>query len=85
MDQTGEPSHLLDVVESVLGHIGDPQVGVLPDHALLRLQLSSQNLDHGGLASTVGSNDCHTAQQRAGQADVGDDLPLSAGVAAGEK
>mmetsp|Transcript_22654 Transcript_22654/g.65223 ORF Transcript_22654/g.65223 Transcript_22654/m.65223 type:complete len:554 (+) Transcript_22654:1069-2730(+) len=43
----------LDVVEGVLGDVGDTGVGVLPDITHLRLDLSDEELDHGTLTGAV--------------------------------
>mmetsp|Transcript_18291 Transcript_18291/g.55000 ORF Transcript_18291/g.55000 Transcript_18291/m.55000 type:complete len:572 (+) Transcript_18291:826-2541(+) len=47
---------LLHVVEGVLGHVGDSQVGMLPHHTVLGLRLACEQLDDGGLACAVGAN-----------------------------
>jgi len=73
---------LLDVVESVLGHIGYTQVGVLPHSALCSLQLSGEQLDHGGLAGSVSSNDSHAGVEGDGNADALKDLAGCVGVSA---
>ena len=75
---------LLDVVEGVLSHIGHTKVGVLPYSALSRLQLSSEQLDHGGLASSICSNDSHTRVEGDSNADALKDLAGRVGVAAGK-
>ena len=43
----------LDVVEGVLGDVGDARVGVIPDIAGLEFDLTHQELDHRGLARAV--------------------------------
>ena len=48
---------LLDVVEGVLGDVGNAQVGVLLDAAGVRESLAGEELDEGRLARTVGT-DC---------------------------
>mmetsp|Transcript_11533 Transcript_11533/g.48277 ORF Transcript_11533/g.48277 Transcript_11533/m.48277 type:complete len:406 (-) Transcript_11533:2094-3311(-) len=47
---------LFDVVEGVLRNVSDARVGVLPHGTLLGDDLSGEELDHGGLADTVGSD-----------------------------
>ena len=54
----------------MLGDIGDAHVGVLPDGAGGGLCLAGQDLDHGGLAGSVGAQNSHAAVQCAEQADV---------------
>lgn len=76
---------LLDVVEGVLSHIGHSQVGVLPHGALCSLQLPSEQLDHGGLAGSVCSNDSHTRVEGDGNADALEDLAGCVGVSANSK
>mmetsp|Transcript_29989 Transcript_29989/g.59563 ORF Transcript_29989/g.59563 Transcript_29989/m.59563 type:complete len:784 (+) Transcript_29989:846-3197(+) len=44
---------LLDVVEGVLGNVSDASVRVLPDVSDLGLDLSDEELDHGGLSGAV--------------------------------
>ena len=73
---------LLDVVESMLGHVGHSQVGVLPHSALWGLQLSGEQLDHGGLAGSVGSNDSHAGVEGDSDADALKDLAGCVGVSA---
>lgn len=73
---------LLDVVESVLCHISYTQVGVLPHCALWGLQLTGEQLDHGGLASSVGSNDSHAGVEGDSDADALKDLASCVGVSA---
>mmetsp|Transcript_58803 Transcript_58803/g.127639 ORF Transcript_58803/g.127639 Transcript_58803/m.127639 type:complete len:399 (-) Transcript_58803:294-1490(-) len=43
----------LNVVESVLGHVSDTSIGVLPHIASLGNNFPSEHLDHGTLTSTV--------------------------------
>ncbi len=76
---------LLDVVESVLGHIGHTQVGVLPHCALWGLQLSGEQLDHGGLAGSVGSNDSHAGVEGDSDADALEHLAGCVGVSARQR
>lgn len=76
---------LLDVVEGVLGHIGHSQVGVLPHSALCSLQLPGEQLDHGGLASSVCSNDSHARVEGDSNADALKDLAGCVGVSANSK
>lgn len=73
---------LLDVVECVLSHIGHSQVGVLPHSALSSLQLPSEQLDHGGLASSVSSDDSHSGVEGDSNADALKDLACGVGVPA---
>lgn len=47
---------LLDVVEGVLGDVGDTKVGVLLDAARVREGLAGEELDEGRLSGSVGSN-----------------------------
>mmetsp|Transcript_4722 Transcript_4722/g.10316 ORF Transcript_4722/g.10316 Transcript_4722/m.10316 type:complete len:586 (+) Transcript_4722:936-2693(+) len=56
---------LLDVVEGVLGHVGDAQVHVLPHRArvLIGLGLLHQHLHQSTLARTVGAQHRHAAAQ----------------------
>ena len=74
---------LLNVMESVLSNIGHSQVGVLPHSTLCSLQLTGEQLDHGGLASSIGSNDSHTRVQGDSNADALKNLAGCVGVAAG--
>lgn len=53
----------LNVVERVLGDVGDTGVGVLPDLSNLGLDLSNEELDHGGLSGSVLSNAGNTGGQ----------------------
>lgn len=71
---------LLNVVESVLSDVGHTQVGVLPDCAFRGFQLPSEQLDHCGLASTVGTNDSHTRVESNSNADTLKDLASGAWV-----
>lgn len=73
---------LLNVVEGMLSHIGYTQVGVLPHSALCSLQLSGEQLDHGGLAGSVSSNDSHAGVEGDGNADALKDLAGCVGVSA---
>ncbi len=73
---------LLDVVESMLSYIGHPQVGVLPHSALVGLQLPSEQLDHCGLAGTIGPDHSHTRVEGDSNADALNDLAGCVGVAA---
>ena len=73
---------LLNVVESVLGHVGHTQVGVLPHSALWGLQLSGEQLNHGGLAGSVGSNDSHAGVEGDSDADALEHLAGCVGVSA---
>ena len=77
-------THLLDMVEGVLGDIGDAHVGVLPDSAGGGLCLAGQDLDHGRLAGSIGAKHSHTAVERAEQADVLQRVLLSARVLEGD-
>ena len=61
---------LLNMVEGVLSHIGHSQVGVLPHSALIGLQLSSEQLDHCGLASSISSNHSHSRVEGNSNADA---------------
>ncbi len=79
---SGLGTHLLNVVEGVLCHVGDAHVGVAPHGSKVWLQLAGEDLDHGGLAGTVGAQHSHAAVQRAEQADVLQNLLLSARVPA---
>ena len=73
---------LLNVVEGVLSHIGHSQVGVLPHCALWGLQLSSEQLDHGGLAGSICANDSHARVQGDSNADALKYLAGCVGVSA---
>lgn len=73
---------LLNVVEGMLSHIGHSQVGVLPHSALGSLQLSSEQLDHCGLAGSVGSNDSHSGVEGDSNADALKNLACGVGVSA---
>ena len=53
----------LNVVEGVLGDVGDTGVGVLPDRTLLGLDLSDEELDHGTLTGTVLANAGNTGAE----------------------
>lgn len=47
---------LLDVVEGVLGDVGDTEVGVLLNAAKVRERLAGEELDEGRLSGSVGSD-----------------------------
>mmetsp|Transcript_92680 Transcript_92680/g.267637 ORF Transcript_92680/g.267637 Transcript_92680/m.267637 type:complete len:737 (+) Transcript_92680:19-2229(+) len=53
-----------DVVECVLGDVGNTGVGVLPDISLLRRNFSDKKLNHGRLSSTVFSDTGNTGTER---------------------
>ena len=53
-----------DMVESVLGNVGDTSVGVLPDLSLLGFDLTDQELNHGRLSGSVFTNAGDTRGQR---------------------
>ena len=67
----------------MLSDIGDAHVGMLPDNAVLGLQLARQRLDHGGLAGAIGTNDCDAAVKGALDRDIRDDVLDHARVPAG--
>ena len=68
------------MVEGVLSHVGHAHVGVLPAHALVREQLAGEQLDHGGLASTIGAQDGDAAVEAALDGDPVEDLAGGVGV-----
>lgn len=74
---------LLDMVEGVLGDVGDTEVGVLLDLARVRKGLSSEELDEGRLSGSVGSDDTDTRRERDGAGDVLELGLLGAGVGEG--
>ena len=76
---------LLNVVEGVLSNIGHSEVGVLPHSALCSLQLSSQQLDHCRLASSIGSNNSHSGVESDSNADALEHLLGCVGVTAESK
>ena len=76
---------LLNVVKCMLSHVSHSQVGVLPHCAFIGFQLSSEQLDHCGLASSISSNDSHARVEGDSNADVLNDLAGCVGVAAGGK
>ena len=80
--QSGAHTHLLDVMESVLCDVCHAHIGVLPHCALIWQQLACEQLDHCGLARTIGAHDCHSGVEGALQCDIGDDLPVCAWVPA---
>jgi hypothetical protein len=47
----------LDVVESMLGDIGNTSIGVFPALANLRHQLTGEQFDHGGFTGTYYLNE----------------------------
>ena len=53
----------LNVVESMLGDVGNTGVGVLPDKTSLGLDLSNKELNHGRLTGTILSNTCNTGRK----------------------
>jgi hypothetical protein len=61
---------LLDVVEGVLGDVGDTEVGVLLDLSRVRESFSGEELDEGRLSGSVGSDDSDTRRERDGAGDV---------------
>ena len=73
---------LLDVVEGMLSYVGHPQVRVLPHGTLVSLQLPSEQLDHCGLAGTVGPNHSHPRVEGDRNANALNDLAGCVGVAA---
>jgi hypothetical protein len=56
---------LLDVVESVLSNVSNTKVGVLPYITAGGLNLTSKDLDEGGLTSSVGTQNGDTGVQGA--------------------
>mmetsp|Transcript_5929 Transcript_5929/g.20180 ORF Transcript_5929/g.20180 Transcript_5929/m.20180 type:complete len:1091 (-) Transcript_5929:63-3335(-) len=71
---------LLDVVEGVLGHVGDAARGVLPRVAGLGHDLAGEELDHGGLAGAVGADARHARGEGHADGDVHDGGRLVDGV-----
>eukprot|EP00732_Lithocolla_globosa_P000416 Lithocolla_globosa_v1_NODE_125_length_6057_cov_666.534322.p2 type:complete len:681 gc:universal NODE_125_length_6057_cov_666.534322:5564-3522(-) len=63
---------LLNVMESVLGNVGNTKTVVRPDGTLLRDQFTGQDLDHGRLTSTVHTDDTNTRGQRDTDGDIHD-------------
>mmetsp|Transcript_71171 Transcript_71171/g.197071 ORF Transcript_71171/g.197071 Transcript_71171/m.197071 type:complete len:1167 (-) Transcript_71171:43-3543(-) len=63
---------LLDVVEGVLGHVGDARAGVHPDGALIGRELAREQLDHGRLAGAVDANAGHAGAEGHAHRDVGE-------------
>lgn len=63
---------IIDVSESVLLNVGDTDVLVLVDLTGGGNELTSEDVDEGGLASTVGADDGNTRSERALESDVGD-------------
>lgn len=74
---------MVDVGESVLLDVGDTDVLVLVDLTGGGDQLTSQDVDEGGLSGTVGTNDGNTGAERALEGDVGDLRLGSTGVLEG--
>mmetsp|Transcript_7295 Transcript_7295/g.11712 ORF Transcript_7295/g.11712 Transcript_7295/m.11712 type:complete len:290 (+) Transcript_7295:1051-1920(+) len=54
----------LNVMESMLGNVGDTSVGVLPHTSRLGFDLSNEKLDHGGFSSTILSDAGNTRAER---------------------
>jgi hypothetical protein len=72
---------LVDVMESVLSDVTDDQVGVLPDlTTLVGLGVTDQQLDEGGLAGTVGTEDGNTGRQGDLEGDIVELLGDGGGV-----
>jgi len=63
---------VINVGESVLLNVGDTDVLVLVDLTGGGNELTSENVDERGLASTVGTNDSNTRSERALESDIGD-------------
>ena len=63
---------VIDMGESVLLDVGNTDVLVLVDLTSSGDKLTSENVDQGGLAGTVGTNDGNTGTERALEGDVGD-------------
>mmetsp|Transcript_25501 Transcript_25501/g.30949 ORF Transcript_25501/g.30949 Transcript_25501/m.30949 type:complete len:419 (+) Transcript_25501:213-1469(+) len=63
---------VLNVCEGVLGNVSNTDVRVLPDNTVLGLELTNQELDHGGLTSTVDTNACNARGQRDLDSDARD-------------
>ena len=74
---------VINVGESVLLDVGDTDVLVLVDLTLGRDELTSEDVDEGGLAGTVGANDGNTGAERALEGDVGNLGLLGTGVLEG--
>mmetsp|Transcript_4556 Transcript_4556/g.6314 ORF Transcript_4556/g.6314 Transcript_4556/m.6314 type:complete len:301 (-) Transcript_4556:1667-2569(-) len=53
----------LNVMEGMLGNVGDTSIWVLPDISLLGLNLSDQQLDHSRLSGSVLSDASNTRRQ----------------------
>ncbi|ROV98021.1 hypothetical protein VMCG_07082 [Cytospora schulzeri] len=66
----GQLQVVVDVGESVLLNVGDTDVLVGPNLTLGGDELTGQDVDEGGLASTVGANDGNTGAERALESDV---------------
>mmetsp|Transcript_135324 Transcript_135324/g.234633 ORF Transcript_135324/g.234633 Transcript_135324/m.234633 type:complete len:361 (+) Transcript_135324:2686-3768(+) len=62
---------LLNVVKRVLGYICDTHIVMFPDLSAVRVGITDQHFDEGGLASSIGSQDGHTAAQGQGARAIG--------------
>lgn len=74
---------VVDVGEGVLLDVGNTDVLVCPNLTSGGNQLTRKNVDDGGLASTVGTNDSNTRTERALEGDVCDLGLACAGVLEG--
>ena len=63
---------VIDMCESVLLDVGNTYVLVLVDLTSSGDELTSQDVDESGLASTVGTDDSNTGAERALEGNVGD-------------
>eukprot|EP00126_Sphaerothecum_destruens_P009930 Sdes_comp20633_c0_seq1m15785 len=64
----------------MLRHIRNPHVGMLPDRAVVGLQLAGQQLDHRRLARPIGANHSHAGRERALDGDARKDPVVAVGV-----
>jgi hypothetical protein len=74
---------LLDVVEGVLGDVGDSEVGVLLNTSRVGEGLSGEELDEGRLSGSVGSDDTDSGREGDGARDVVELGLLGSGVRVG--
>mmetsp|Transcript_32622 Transcript_32622/g.78401 ORF Transcript_32622/g.78401 Transcript_32622/m.78401 type:complete len:416 (-) Transcript_32622:1953-3200(-) len=60
----GQIKVLFQMVEGVLGHVGNSCTTLLPDRARVWLEQTQQALDHRGLPTAIGTDDSNSAQLR---------------------
>ncbi len=62
---------VLDVMEGMLGDVPNTAIGMLPHGSRVGFELTSKQLDNGGLSGTVGTDASHTRGERAADSNTG--------------